>query len=134
MSMRWPWTSLARMESERWYQENRISELRAQMLARIEDADDEINWLREKNDHLTEQIVRIQRHQAGLHEIPKQPKPALEPMPKEVREYISGFGNPSIRKDMRDRAYRQHARGVPWSEIAETMLSEEEGADDESEG
>jgi chromosome segregation ATPase len=127
--MRWPWTSLARLESERWHHEQRISELRAQMLARIEDADDEITWLREKNEHLTEQLVRIQRHQAGLHEVPKQPRPALEPMPVELREYVAGFANRSIQKAMRDAAYRRHSQGEPWASIMADAM-----ADDQPEG
>jgi hypothetical protein len=124
--MRWPWTSVARLNSELWYQENRIAVLQKQMDDRLAVAREEIAWLREKNDHLTDQLVRIQRHQAGLHEVPKQPRPALEPMPVELREYVAGFANRSIQKAMRDAAYKRHAQGEPWDSIMEDAMREDE--------
>lgn len=130
--MRWPWVSAARLDAERAYQEHRFALLQEQTEFRILAANASIDWLQRQNAQLTDQLVRIQRRQAGLHEVPKEPKPALEPMPRALREYIAGFANRSIQKAQRDAAYKRHSQGEPWSSIAADLMEDdqpEEGDD-----
>lgn len=101
--MRWPW--IAR--------------------ARLDDAIGQIVHLRAEVDKLTDNLVRISRREAGLSETPRDPRPALKPMPPDLADYIRGFASSSVQKTMRDTAYRQHAAGKTWGEIvANTMIEE----------
>lgn len=116
--IRWPWTSAARLDYAQ---------------SRLEDAFSQIGWLRRQNQSLTDQLVRVQRHQVGLHETPREPRPAIEPMPKPLHDYIKGFANKSIQKAMRDAAYKRHAQGEPWNDILEDTMRDEpepEGAEE----
>lgn len=109
--MSWPWVSRGRLEDA----QERIRELR-------EDLERE----REQVKELQESIVRIGRRQAGMSEEPREPRPRLEPMPREIHEYIDGFANPSIRKQMRDQLYRRHGAGTGWGEMMAEIPREEE--------
>lgn len=103
MTIRWPWVSV------------RAYELLEREHARIV----------AQNAQLLDSLIRFQRHDAGLPEILREARQRadIQPMPKDLREYIEGFRNPSLRKDMRDRAYRRHARGEGWDPIAASMLA-----------
>lgn len=89
------------------------------------DLKEEVRWLRERNEHLTDQIQRIQRFQSGMTETPREPRPQLEPMPLELERHIEQFDNSSLKRDMKQRCYRRHARGEPWSTIMKSMMTEE---------
>jgi hypothetical protein len=82
--------------------------------------------LRAQNDKLTEHLTRMDRTEHGLHEVPREQRPPVEPMPREIMEYINGFAFPAFRKQMRDTAYRRRARGEPWAAIAASLKSEDE--------
>ena len=102
--MRWPWTSCSRLD----------------------DALDQVAHLRTEVTRLSDALTRISRREVGLPEVPREPRPALQPMPQELREYISGFASASVQKAMRDTAYRQHAAGKPWADIIGSAMTEEE--------
>lgn len=106
--MRWPWTSTARLA----------------------DAHAEIERLREQNGQLIDSLTRISRREAGLPETPREPRPRLEPMPIELKEYIEKFATPSIRKEMRTRYYRRHGAGEAWARIMDDVMLKEEEDDD----
>ena len=102
--MKWPWTSIARLD----------------------DAMQQVAFLREANTKLTESLTRISRREVGLPEVPREARPPLEPMPPELAGYISEFANASVRKTMRDTALRQHAAGKSWAAIVADTMAEEE--------
>jgi len=107
--MRWPW----------------VSRLAFDMACTERDR------LREQNDQLTESLIRMERFKAGMAETPRPAKRATEPMPRELFEYYKGWKNPSIRKDMIDRAIRRHSRGEAWPSIKASVMPKpkEEGED-----
>lgn len=120
--MRWPWTSVARLDDAM----RAMSALRAEHEA-SRDAlraayADEIAHLRSQVDRLTDHLTRIQRREAGMTETPRAPRPALEPMPRELHEYIAGIANGSLQKEIRDRCYRRHAKGEPWASIVQEIV------------
>ena len=82
--------------------------------------------LRAQVTSLTDALTRIQRVEHGLPEVPRTPREPLEPMPKSLREYIEAFSTPSIKKAMRDNAYRKRLQGVPWQEIEEDAKAVQE--------
>jgi len=102
--MTWPWTSVRRLT----------------------DALEQVAWLRAENARLVEQLTRIGRHQAGLSELPRVPRPALEPMPRDLLKHFNSFDSASIRKAQRDVALRRHAAGEPWATIMADAMPPEE--------
>lgn len=125
--MNWPLVSRKLLEAERAAREHARTEHATELEAvrraaaeRIEQAKDEIAWLREQNGDLIEQIIRIERREHQMPEItpevrrgPKQ----MDPMPAELEKYIKSFRNPSLVRDMMRRAYRKHASGEAWLKI-----------------
>jgi hypothetical protein len=86
----------------------------------------QIAHLRAEVDKLTESLVRISRREVGLPEVPREARLPLEPMPRDLAEYIRGFASTSVQKQMRDVAYREHAQGVPWATIIAKTVTEED--------
>jgi len=87
---------------------------------------DERDRLRAQNDRLTDHLTRVQRREAGMTETPRAPRPALEPMPRELHDYIKGIAGGSLQKEIRDRCYRRHAKGEPWQSIVQEITQPEE--------
>ena len=75
---------------------------------------------------LTDSLVRIQRWQHGLTETPKPERKPPEKMPMSLLDYIERFQNPSMKRDMKARAYRAHATGTSWDEIEAAMRAPRE--------
>lgn len=78
-----------------------------------------------QNDELLEHLKRMDRVDHGVGEVPRKPRPELEPMPKELREYLDGFADPNLRREQKNTAYRQHARGTPWDDIIADVIPKE---------
>lgn len=95
---------------------------------------DERDRLREQNDALLDHIRRVDRIEHGVPELPRQPRPAFEPMPQELLHYINSYGDERFQKMQRDEAYKRHHKlGQPWSRImAEVMGEDEDGTKTES--
>lgn len=110
--MRWPWTSVARLD-----------DLRAATGDRVRAQQNTIDWLQDQNEKLADKIMRIERHQAGMYETPRPERPSIKPPPKELLEYIDGFDSGSLRKSMRDNVFRRHGRGESWDSIVEEIMS-----------
>jgi hypothetical protein len=92
----------------------------------------EVEYLRGQNQVLQDALIRLQRKQSGLSELPREARPAVEPMPDELKAYIEGFAGKGIRKQMRDTAFRRHAGGESWNSIVRDVLHDAtptEGAD-----
>ena len=104
----WPWTSVARLY----------------------DAKEEIERLRAQNDKLTDALVRLKRFESGMAETPRPPKREVLPMPPELKEHFKAIKNSSIRKELRDRAYKRHGRGEPWEKIVPDYLKPPEPEED----
>lgn len=98
--MRWPWTSRARLDDLRT----------------------ERDWLRQKVDDLTAQLVRLERKREGLPEVPKE-RPKLEPMPVELRRYLLGFA--STGRQQIAEVFRRHAAGESWDAIIAGIMPAE---------
>jgi len=113
--MRWPWTSLARLDTAAALYDRRIAEMQ-----------DEITWLRTQNQSLTEQLTRVRRHEAGMTETAREPRKQIVPMPDTIKKYVQEVENPSIRREMVTQAYRMNARGTPWDEIERIIMEDEE--------
>lgn len=110
-SWRWPWTSITRLDDAN---------------DRLRDAKEEIVHLRALNASLTEQLTRLSRHEAGLPEVPREPRPMQEPMPRDIRDYISGFQTDAIRRAATQTALRKHARGESWAKVKSDMIPKEQ--------
>lgn len=80
-------------------------------------AQGEIGYLRAQVSDLLDRLTRVERHRLGMSEVPREPRPSMEPMPKQLHELINEYADPSIRKNMRDTLYRRHARGDSWADI-----------------
>ena len=119
--LRWPWVSRGRLD----------------------DALDQIVWLRREIEELRDGQTRLERVKAGMSEEPRPPKREILPMPKDLMEYIAGMSSPSLRKNARDIAYRRNASGEAWGVIEASVLqppedrelamSGDRGADNEEE-
>jgi len=102
--MRWPWVGRGRLD----------------------DALEQVAFLRAENARLSEALTRIGRHEAGMTEEPRAPRPVVEPMPESLKEHIAKWGSRDLRKQQTTEAYRRHVRGVPWTTIEADILAEEE--------
>lgn len=83
--------------------------------------------LLEQNAKLLDHVTRIDRREHGLPEVPKAPRPPAQPMPDTLSDYINGYANASIRKELRDRCLRRHhTQGVAWDIIERDVRKEDE--------
>jgi len=98
--MRWPWTSVARLD----------------------DLKEEVQWLRVRNETLSDAENRLQRFQSGMTEAPRPARRELLPMPPELVVYLDGVGNPSMKREARNGCYRRHAAGEDWASITSDIL------------
>jgi len=125
--MNWPWVS--RLAYELVLREcERLQVELGTTVAKLayDTALDERDRLREKNDELTGHLTRMDRIDRGLGENPKPPRAPIEPMPKDLLEYCNSYASRSLAKNMRDVAYRRHARGESWQDIMLDVMREEE--------
>lgn len=62
---------------------------------------------------------RIQRRQAGMPEVPrdKVPPREREPLPQEIRDLITPWESPHVRRQLEADCRHLRAEGAPWSEI-----------------
>lgn len=91
---------------------------------------DERDRLRAQNDRLTDHLTRVQRREAGMTETPRAPRPALEPMPRDLHDHIRGFASKALQRTQLEEAYRRHGRGEPWDSIKADIMEpaqEDEG-------
>lgn len=93
--MRWPWTSVRRLDDLR----------------------SERDWLRTQVADLTDQLTRLRRREEGLPEEPLKPRVRTEPMPADVRQYLDGLYPENMRKAIRDQVLRAASRGDSWETI-----------------
>lgn len=107
MRLRWPWTSVARLD----------------------DRDREIEWLRARVVELEGQIVRSARKRAGLPE--STPPSRLdrkardEPMPDRLARYIAGMTNDSMRREADRQAHLRYQRCGNWEKVMYDTLPRE---------
>ena len=102
--MRWPWTSVAR----------------------VDDALAQVAYLRAEVSKLTDTLTRLTRREMGMTEEPRPARPPLLPMPPVLKEHIESYADASLRKTMRDAAYRRHAQGASWDSIISDVLVKKE--------
>lgn len=98
--MTWPWTSRARLT----------------------DAEGQIEWLRTQNRNLTDQLVRVQRVQHGMSEVPREKKAPPQAMPPELRRYIKSSASASLSQSMMKQAFARHREGETWEEIMDAVM------------
>lgn len=116
--MRWPWVSRELVDEVKRAAEDRVAAL-----------EDQVSWLREQERTLVEQLVRLQRTRNGLPETGERPKPRVEPMPKELKDYIRSFSNRSVQKQQSDTAFARYRAGESWDEILQGLRREDEGGE-----
>lgn len=105
--MKLPWVSRAHLEA-------------AEARARV--AEESVVWYRSQVESLQEQLTRVVRARNGLTERPAPERPKREPMPRELREFLTEFDDELTRQDLRERAERLHrADGVGWDVILATL-------------
>lgn len=78
---------------------------------------DERDRLRAQVDRLLDHLTRMDRVEHGLHELAQQPAKPREPMPEELRALIDAFGSHQNRQQLKDAAFRLHAKGQSWESI-----------------
>lgn len=83
--------------------------------------------LREQVDDLLEHLQRVDRVEHGMSELPRQPRPEIEPIPGKLDAYIEGFeAPPQVKAEMRREARRRRAKGQSWDGIAKQVIATEE--------
>lgn len=91
----------------------------------FEEVRSERDRLREQNDELTEQLVRLTRVRNGRPEKVPEPKGnSNEPVPKKLREAIREFGSKGTQVRLLQQARREHARGRSWEDIYDDFQSQ----------
>lgn len=93
--MRWPWVS-------------RLA---------YENATNTMEYFKEQNERLMDQMARMHRRLAGLPEVPRDARPPVEPMPESVLSYCNSLSNKAMQKVARDAAMKRHAAGEAWEAI-----------------
>ena len=68
-------------------------------------------------DHLR----RIERREAGLPEVPREPRKKREPIPEGIRKLIQPFESPQVRRGLEEECQEMYDGGAPWSEIQRTL-------------
>ena len=82
--------------------------------------------LEAQNDKLIEDLTRQSRFEKGMAETPRPERKQLEPMPRDLHDWIRGWANPATQKMQRAQAYRRHGRGEDWATIMDEMMQEDE--------
>jgi hypothetical protein len=78
--------------------------------------------LLEQNTQLLQHTMRMGRVEKGLHEVPRELRPPMEPMPLELMAYIKSFAFPQFRRMQYQEAYKKHARGESWASIMQSVM------------
>ena len=99
MSLRWPWVSRLAFDA--------VSAERDRLLA--------------ENARLLDHVTRMERADRGLSEVPRQPRPPMEPMPRDLAEHIAGYDNPTVRVELRRTCFRR-ARNESWDAIKADVM------------
>jgi hypothetical protein len=105
MNLRWPW----------------VSRLAYETVA------DERDRLREKNDELMAHIVRMDRLEHGVGEVPRGPKKPREPMPRRLMRHLKSFDNSAMAHELIEQCVGRHRTGESWESIESDMLPKESG-------
>lgn len=71
------------------------------------------------NDRLLDHVLRVQRREAGMPELPRAPVPEPEPfrVPPETEALIRGFESEAVQNAIRTQIRERHANGTPLSEL-----------------
>lgn len=106
--MRWPWVSRAAYDLAR-----------ATVAAMTEDR----AWLRAQLETALDHNRRLERVAAKVHEVPVTPKPAREPMPKDIREtFVDCWtGSEATRANQEAGIYALRAKLGSWDEVREEL-------------
>jgi len=112
-AMKWPWVSRLLYEQLQTH----YSVLRDVAQERLEIVQNENQRLRDQNEKLIDHVTRMDRVEHGKAEQPRVPRPAIEAMPKEIREHIKGFASSSVQAELRNELFNRHRQGTPWNEI-----------------
>lgn len=110
--MRWPWTSVARLDDLRQLHEERLRDYR-----------EHAEWLEAQNQRLTDHLVRIKRREVGMHELPAErakPAPAIR---GDVLALCNGWGNPQNQAGARKQALELFRECDDWDVVFETMAT-----------
>jgi hypothetical protein len=108
--------------------QRRTDDVRTDLTARLEDAHEQVAFLRAENARLTDSLTRVTRASNGLAEVPHEPRKPPEEIPAELVKIVSGFGNEALRKRIYQVALSRRARGESWQVIiAEAKKSTVEG-------
>ena len=142
--MKWPWVSRtlydevvrarddavqARVDLAAYVQQLlRSNSVLSEVNERVSDTNQQAM---ERFEKLIEHMMRMDRVEHGLGEKERPDRPKLEPIPKKLLEYVNSFDNPTTRKQMRDEAYKRHAKGQPWYQIVAATMPD--GGIDEDE-
>jgi hypothetical protein len=104
--LRWPWVGVGRLD----------------------DAREEIAWLRQRTTELETHLVRMKRVEQGMGELPREKRPQIDPMPRDLAGYIAGFNSPSHRKLQTETAVQRRMSGESWENIQNDILGGSDGA------
>jgi len=129
--MRWPWTSVARLDDALGL----VERAREEMRARLEDAGRQVAFLHEQltvsqaaHAAAVEALTRVTRASNGLAEVPHEPRKPAEEIPAELVKLVKGFGNEALRTRIYQVALSRRARGESWQAIiAEAKNNTAEG-------
>lgn len=87
----------------------------------------ERDYLRGKVDALTDSIVRMQRKEHGMTEVPRPAKPEQEPIPMEAITYLQGWSNPASRRMELQGMLKKRADGKSWEQILREAMEPRDG-------
>ena len=87
----------------------------------LEAVTDERNRLREQVDRLLDHVTRMERVEAGVPELPPQPRKQIPPIPAELMAMIQEFDSPSYRLDLEKRAQRRYSKDGTWDNVIREM-------------
>lgn len=94
----------------------------------MQDALEQIIWLRKRNDDLIDHLKRVDRAEHGMPELPVQPRPPKEPigeMPRELVVYIEAHASREVKAQLERRAIQRRKRGESWDAVCEAMIPAE---------
>jgi hypothetical protein len=91
-------------------------------VAAKEAVESERDWLRSRVEGVEDALIRIQRREHGMSEVPHNPPAKPERIPDRLREYLMGISSKAIRGEAEKQMYRDYAKYGTWEPvIAETF-------------